>query len=84
MTPTNCKNCGAPLRGNCEYCGTQYTDPQMLSKMMEVASWSSTLYDRSRISSDDFKKSLVPVKTNVWQSIISAIHAGASTFTPRI
>ena len=21
---TNCKNCGAPLHGNCEYCGTRY------------------------------------------------------------
>ena len=25
MSPTNCKNCGAPLRnGRCEYCGTEY------------------------------------------------------------
>ena len=24
---TNCKNCGAPLRGlRCEYCGTEYED----------------------------------------------------------
>jgi len=22
--PTNCKNCGAPLDGNCGYCGTRY------------------------------------------------------------
>lgn len=23
--PTNCKNCGAPLKSNqCEYCGTKY------------------------------------------------------------
>ena len=24
-TPTNCKNCGAPLEnGKCKYCGTEY------------------------------------------------------------
>ena len=22
--PTNCKNCGAPLKGDCEYCETRY------------------------------------------------------------
>lgn len=22
--PTNCKNCGAALNGDCEYCGTRY------------------------------------------------------------
>lgn len=28
---TNCKNCGAPLhRGYCEYCGTDYREPNQI------------------------------------------------------
>lgn len=27
---TNCKNCGAPLKGNCEYCGTMYGDDRQI------------------------------------------------------
>lgn len=27
MPDTNCRNCGAPIKGNrCEYCGTEYPD----------------------------------------------------------
>lgn len=27
MRDTNCRNCGAPVKGNrCEYCGTEYGD----------------------------------------------------------
>lgn len=27
MPDTNCRNCGAPVKGNrCEYCGTEYHD----------------------------------------------------------
>ena len=27
MPDSNCRNCGAPIKGNrCEYCGTEYPD----------------------------------------------------------
>ena len=29
----NCKNCGAPLHGDCEYCGTRYSTPLTQSSL---------------------------------------------------
>lgn len=59
---TNCKNCGAALNGDCEYCGTKY------------ASKRAIVYDPRYIRAEDVEKDLVPVqypKPSFWKSLIN-------------
>lgn len=37
MSETNCKNCGAPLKGGrCEYCGTEKPEPQYFGSFLKI------------------------------------------------
>jgi hypothetical protein len=68
---TNCKNCGAPLNGNCEYCGTKYLQPPCF------------FYDPLVINPLDLAKPMIPVnippKQSIWESIA---HGAAMAISP--
>ena len=37
MPDSNCRNCGAPVKGNrCEYCGTEYPDTKEIHSYINM------------------------------------------------
>jgi hypothetical protein len=69
--PTNCKNCGAALKGDCEYCGTKYS-----KDVNQAGNRLSFVYDPMRIRTVDLNKDVIPVRGN--ESISLAIKLSAA------
>ncbi len=78
---TNCKNCGAPLKGDCEYCGTQY----LSAPVQESAAWMQAAMNQQMAArANDHALQIAAMNSpNVWNSMLAGISdAGQMMFYP--